>query len=108
MTVLDDNSLATRQVHTFRVDDVTVISVQGDFDVTAARLMRHQLDDLRPDDHVIVDCVDVDFIDGSGLDVLCRLAQRNVAAGGPLHVLASAAVRNTVALSGLEGLIALE
>jgi anti-anti-sigma factor len=103
VTVLDE----TLQVRTLRIDGVTVMCVRGDFDVTTARWMRDLLDDLGEDDHVIVDCVDVDFIDGSGLDVLRRLAVRNVAAGGPLHVLASDVVRHAIVLSGLDDLFCL-
>jgi anti-anti-sigma regulatory factor len=66
------------------------------------------LDDLEADDHVIVDCMDVDFIDGSGLDVLRRLALRNMSAGGPLHVLASDVVCNAILLSGLDELFSLD
>jgi anti-anti-sigma factor len=90
------------------LDGVTVLCVRGDFDVTAARWMRDLLDELGPDDHVVVDCVDVDFIDGSGLDVLRRLAERNIAAGGPLHVLASNVVRRSIMLSGRDHFFVLD
>ena len=51
------------------------------FCATAARALRPMIDALGPDDHVLVDCVEVGFVDGSGLDVLHELASRNVAAG---------------------------
>jgi anti-anti-sigma factor len=104
MTVLED----CLQVHGVRVDDVTVFVVRGDLDATAARALRPMIDGLGPDDHVLVDCVDVGFVDGSGLAVLRELAARNVAAGGPLHVWASDQVWRHIAAAGLQQLFAFD
>lgn len=92
------------QVHGVRVDDVTVFVVRGDLDATAARALRPMIDALAPDDHVLVDCVGVGFVDGSGLDVLHELATRNIAAGGPLHMWASDQVWRHLTAAGLESM----
>lgn len=104
MTILDEGL----QVEGFRLDDVTVIVVRGDFDATATRALRTLVDSLGPNDHIYVDCIDVTWIDGSGLGLLHELAARNVAAGCPLHIYASAEVRRHIEVSGLERLFALD
>ncbi len=104
MTVLDE----CLKIEGFRVDGVAVFVVGGDLDETAARSLRAAFERLGPDDHVYVDCAAVDFIDPSGLSVLHDLADRNVAAGCPLHLMASAQVRRSIEIGGLEHLFALD
>ncbi len=55
-----------------------------------------------------VDCAGVGFVDSAGLAALCQMAERNVASGGPLHVLASDALRRTVELNGVGHLFDLD
>ena len=100
MAVLED----CLQVHEVRVDDVMVFVVRGDLDATAARALRPMIDGLNAQDHVLVDCVGVGFVDGSGLAVLHELATRNMAAGGPLHMWASDQVWRHIAAAGLQQL----
>lgn len=100
MTVLEE----ALQVHGVRVDGITVFVLRGDLDATAARALRPLIEELAPEDHVMVDCVDVGFVDGGGLDVLHELATRNVSAGGPLHVWASDQVWRHIAAAGFESM----
>ena len=96
------------QISGFRLDGVAVVVVNGELDEVLAPALRSMFDALGEDDHVYVDCGDVDFIDADGLGVLSELARRNVTAGGPLHVHASDAVRRMVEISGLEHLFVLD
>ncbi|MGZ4671327.1 MAG: STAS domain-containing protein [Ilumatobacteraceae bacterium] len=104
MTVLDDSL----NIEGFRIDGIAVFVVGGELDAAAARSLRAAIERLDPDDHVYVDCAGVGFIDPSGLRVLHDLADRNVAAGCPLHLIASAEVRRSIEISGLEHLFALD
>jgi anti-anti-sigma factor len=104
MSVLD----AGLQVSGFRVDGVVVVVVQGALDTHAAPSLRAAFDALDADDHVYVDCADVEFIDAEGFSVLCEAARRNVMAGGPLHVHTSSALQRMVEISGAAHLFALD
>lgn len=104
MTILEERL----QIHGFRVDDVAVVVARGDIDEAGAQSLRAMFDSLRADDHVYVDCEGVGFIGESGMSVLQALATRNVAAGGPLHVSASAEVRRRIEIDGLEHLFAID
>ena len=92
------------KVQRFRVEGVAVVVVRGDVDTAAATSMRAAFDALGSDEHVYVDCAAVGVIDSDGLASLCEVAQRNVAAGGPLHVHASTEVRRLVEIHDLEHL----
>jgi anti-anti-sigma factor len=96
------------QIDGFHVDGVAVVVVRGEVDMVAAPLLRAAFDALDPDEHVYIDCAGVGFIDSAGLAAVCELAQRNVAAGGPLHVLASDALRRSIALNGVAHLFYLD
>jgi anti-anti-sigma factor len=104
MTMLDESV----QIDGFHVDGVAVVVVRGEVDMVAAPLLRAAFEALEPDEHVYVDCAGVGFIDSAGLAAVCELAQRNVAAGGPLHVLASDALRRSIALNGVAHLFYLD
>jgi anti-anti-sigma factor len=104
MTVLD----VGLQISEFRVDGVTVVVLRGEIDAGNASALRAAFDTLDPDDHVYVDCADVGFIDGAGLCALSEAAERNVTAGGPLHVHASPALRRIVEISDMEHLFAFD
>ena len=104
MSVLE----AVLQVSGFRLDGVVVIVVQGALDTNAAPSLRAAFDALDAEDHVYVECADVDYVDAAGLAVLSEAARRNVIRGGPLHVHASAALRRIVEASGVEHLFALD
>lgn len=104
MTMLEESV----QIDGFHVDGVAVVVVRGEVDMVAAPLLRAAFDALDPDEHVYIDCAGVGFIDSAGLAAVCELAQRNVAAGGPLHVLASDALRRSIALNGVAHLFYLD
>ena len=104
MTMVDESV----QIDGFHVDGVAVVVVRGEVDMVAAPLLLAAFDALDPDEHVYVDCAGVGFVDSAGLAALCELAQRNVAAGGPLHVLASDALRRSIALGGVAHLFYLD
>jgi anti-anti-sigma factor len=96
------------QVHAFYIDDVAVVMVEGEVDAAAAPLLRAMFDSLGPDEHVYVDCAGVGFVDSEGLAALCEMAQRNVISGGPLHVHASTAFRDSVEMNGVAHLFTLD
>lgn len=100
MTMIDDDLKVDR----FRIEGVVVVVVRGDVDTAAATSMRAAFDAVGPGEHVYVDCAAVGFIDADGLASLCEVAQRNVVAGGPLHVHASTEVRRIVELNHMEHL----
>ena len=104
MTLVDNGS----RLHGFHVEGVAVVVVRGEVDTATARLLRAAFDTLGPEDHVYVDCADLAFIDSDGLAALCEVAQRNVTAGGPLHVHASTALRRIVEINGVEHLFAFD
>ena len=104
MTLVDDGL----KIHWFHVDDVAVVEVCGEVDTAAAPRLRAAFGTLGPDEHVYVDCAGVGFVDSEGLAALCEMARRNVAAGGPLHVHASSALRRSVETSGVGHLFALD
>ncbi|MEP7201078.1 MAG: STAS domain-containing protein [Ilumatobacteraceae bacterium] len=87
---------------------MAVVVVHGEVDSAAAPLLRHAFDSLDPEEHVYVDCAGVGFVDAEGLAALCEVAQRNVNSGGPLHVLASTALRRMIWVSGVQHLFALD
>ncbi len=96
------------KIHSFHVDDVAVVVVRGEVDTAAAPLLRATFDALDPDEHVYVDCSGVRYVDSEGLAALCEVAQRNVLAGGPLHVHASTALRRSVWINDVSHLFALD
>jgi anti-anti-sigma factor len=96
------------KIHGFHVEDVAVVVVQGEVDIAAAPLLRAAFDTLGPDEHLYVDFAGVGFVDSAGLAALCEVAQRNVTAGGPLHVRASSALRDSVEMNGMGHLFALD
>jgi anti-anti-sigma factor len=104
MTMLDSGL----KIHEFRVDDVAVVVVGGDVDSASAPLLRATFDALGPDEHVYVDCADVEYVDSEGLAALCEMAQRNVISGGPLHVRASIALRRSVWVNDVGHLFVLD
>ena len=104
MMMLDESV----QIDGFHVDGVAVVVVTGEVDMVAAPLLRAAFDAIHPDEHVYVDCAGVGFVDSAGLAALCDMAQRNVAAGGPLHVLASTELRRSIALNGVAHLFYLD
>lgn len=104
MTLVDDGL----KIHGFHVDGVAVVVVRGEVDRDAAPLLRAEFDRLGPDEHVYVDCSRVGFVDSVGLDALCEMARRNVISGGPLHVLASDALRRSVDINGVGHLFDLD
>lgn len=104
MTLVDSGL----KVQGYHVDDVAVVVVSGEVDTANASMLRTAFDALQPNEHVYVDCAEVGFVDSEGLAVLCELAQRNVTSGGPLYVRASAALRDSIRLNGVEHLFALD
>ena len=104
MTMVDDGL----KIHGFHVDGVAVVVVRGGVDRDAAPLLRAEFARLSPDEHVYVDCSGVEFVDSEGLAALCEMARRNVISGGPLHVLASGALRRSVELNGVGHLFDLD
>jgi ABC-type transporter Mla MlaB component len=96
------------KIHGFHLDDVAVVVLSGEVDSAAAPMLRAAFDTLGPDEHVYVDCAGVGFVDFDGLAALCEVAQRNVIAGGPLHVHASTALRHSVEINGVGHLFVLD
>ena len=77
--MLDQEIAATRlRVATAQFADAHVVSVNGDLDLHSAPRLQIELDALREDGarKMIVDLVDVPFIDSTALGVLVRAAKQ--------------------------------
>lgn len=74
------------RVDSFHVDGIVVVMVEGDVDVDTADTLRRILDEIGSDQHVVVDCSGVAFMDSKGLDVLLVQSKRMGHSGGWLHV----------------------
>jgi len=95
-----DLVLSTRQV-----DDLAIVSVGGEVDLeTASQLGDHALDALRDvSPHVLLDLIDVTFMDSTGLKVLLSIQRRADLGGGSFAVAgASRSVRKILTLTGLD------
>lgn len=80
--------------------------VEGDVDVHTADTLRRALEEIESDQHVVVDCSGVAFMDSKGLDVLLTQSKRMLGAGGWLHVRhASAPVLRIAEISSIGKLI---
>ncbi len=76
--------------------------VEGDVDFYTADTLRSLLDEIGSDQHVVVDCSGVTFMDSKGLDVLLVQSKRMQQSGGWLHVRhASAPVLRIAEISSL-------
>jgi anti-anti-sigma factor len=104
MTLVEDGL----KIHGYHVDGVAVVVVCGELDANAVPALRAAFDELGPDEHVYVDCAGVGYIDTDGLAVLCEIARRNVSYGGPLHVLASTALRRSLWINDVGHLFILD
>ena len=85
--MLDQDLAATQlRVATAQFADAHVVSVNGDLDLHTAPRLETELDGLREDgaQKVIVDLVDVPFIDSTALGVLVRAAKHSRANRGQL------------------------
>jgi stage II sporulation protein AA (anti-sigma F factor antagonist) len=93
-------------VDRFHVDSIVVVMVEGDVAVDTADTLRNALDQIEPDQHVVVDCSGVAFMDSTGLEVLLVQSRRMRHSGGWLHVRhASPQVLRIVEITGLGKLI---
>lgn len=104
MTLVDSGL----KIDGFQIDGVTVVVLQGEVDTAAAPSLRAAFETFGPEEHVYFDCAGVGFVDAEGLAALCEMAHRNVIAGGPLHVHASAALRQSIEMNGVGHLFALD
>ena len=94
------------RVDEFRVDGIVVLMVEGDVDVSTAATLGTALDEIGSNQHVVVDCSGVTFMDSTGLDVLLVQSKRMRHSGGWLHVRhASQPVLRIVHVAGLGELI---
>ena len=85
--MLDQEIAATElRIATAQFADAHVVSVNGDLDLYTAPRLQSELDVLWEDgaQKVIVDLVDVPFIDSTALGVLVRAAKRSRAVHGQL------------------------
>jgi len=68
--------------------DLPVVHVEGEIDMAAAPELQRRLDELIDDGKstIVVDLLDVTFLDSAALGVLVRSLQRCQDAGGTLHL----------------------
>lgn len=89
-------------MHVTRRDDTVVVTVSGEIDLGTASVLSAALDQLAPDQDVVVDCAAVEFIDSTGLHLIVTQSQRMSDAGGSLRLRhTSFPVRHVVEITGL-------
>lgn len=82
------------------------VYLSGDIDLYAGDVLDRTLADVASNQHVTVECADVDFIDSSGFRALMRHWRRLHAGGGRLQLHnPSAAVRRVIELFGVDDLL---
>jgi anti-anti-sigma factor len=93
-------------------EDVVVVRFPAEVDLATAGPLRDQLLAAlnRDGAHLVVDALDVTFMDSSGVNALVRARERAERLGGSLHVVSAApAVTRTLQITQLErrlGLVA--
>ena len=68
------------------VDDMLVMAVRGELDVVSGPLLRAEFERHGAEEHVVVDCSGMLFIDSSGLELLISQAHRRELSGGSLRL----------------------
>ena len=93
-------------VDTSHVGDLVVVTVHGEIDLGSAPILQETLDALAPEQHVVLDCAGVEFIDSTGLHLVVTQAQRLENGGGSLRLRnAGFPVRHVIEITGLIQLI---
>lgn len=89
-----------------RLPGAVTLIVEGELDAASSPVLRAVLEEFGTDDHVVVDCGGVEFIDSTGLNMVVVQAKRLLEHGGSLRLRnASPAVRHVLELSGLVRLV---
>ena len=84
---------------------VSLVRLPAEVDIASAPALRDELLAALSHDgvHLVVDAVDVTFMDSSGVNALVRARERAAALDGSLHVVAgSAGVRRVLEITGLD------
>jgi anti-anti-sigma factor len=78
----------TRYMRTYPRHGCLVVELSGEIDVEAAGAITPDLDTLtdRPGPDVVIDLGPIDFMDCSGLAMLCRVRRRVLGHGGRVHL----------------------
>lgn len=85
---------------------IVTVYLSGDIDLYAGDVLDRILADVASDQHLKVECADVDFIDSSGFRALMRHWRRLHAGGGSLQLHnPSDAVRRVIELFGVDDLL---
>ena len=89
-------------VEVSHVAGCVVLTLRGELDMVSRPILQRRLDDQRPDEHVILDLLDVSFIDSSGLQLIVSQALDRQRAGGSVRLRnCRFPVRHLIDLTGL-------
>ena len=83
-------------------DGIVIVTVTGEIDLDTAPVVRAVLDNVALDQHIVMDCAGVSFIDSTGLQLIIAQFQRMSDAGGSLRLRhTSFPVRHVIEITGL-------
>ncbi|GAB2979868.1 hypothetical protein GCM10023080_051820 [Streptomyces pseudoechinosporeus] len=97
---------ANAYAHSRQSGGLTVVMVRGEIDMAAVDALTEHLDaaTARPEPQVLVDLRSIDFLDCSGLRVLCRAERRAKERGGSLRLVSDQPrIHRLLRVSGLIG-----
>jgi anti-anti-sigma factor len=90
-------------------DDGVVMMVQGEIDMVSVPVLRAAMNEFSLDQHEIVDCAGVQFIDSTGLNLIVTQALHREERGGSLRLRRmSFPVLHVVEITGLIQLVELD
>jgi anti-anti-sigma factor len=87
MSVVDDSLRVS--VKSASGDAPTIVELAGEIDISTAHLLDDAFASLSPDQRVVADLCDVEFMDSTGLRALIQFANRARESGGQLSVVAT-------------------
>ena len=97
----------TMEIDDFRVEvsyfaGSVVLAVHGELDMVTGTILQSALDAHRPQEHVVIDCLGVSFIDSSGLQLIISEALHRQESDGSLRLRnCMFPVRHLIDLTGL-------
>ncbi|MDX3747507.1 MULTISPECIES: STAS domain-containing protein [unclassified Streptomyces] len=81
-----EHSSSAQQIHVYETEERTVVQLRGEIDIAVVLRVTATVDTAtgRPSTDVVIDLSPVEFLDCSGLGLLCRARRRVEERGGHL------------------------